>query len=238
MPLGNLSETWARNEARLDQLLKSQPLLAARARRLKRRTEALLRRLARMVGGAAAVALIAFFWGIFVSPIGFSGVALTLITMFAVFLLLAFYPRERDIAAQALPQTPIGLLPAQVEDWLALQRSALPAPSRNSLDHIIMKIDGLTPDLQRLPMADPRAADAQRLLSDHLPRLVQSYTEVPERLRTDKDVERQLQEGLDVVSSELDRLSRDLGRDRLDALEVEGRFLQSRYRTSPKDRDL
>lgn len=234
--MNNFSETLARNEERLERLLKSQPLLMARARRLKRRTEALIRRLARMVGGATLVAVIAFVWGLVVGPIGFSGVALTMLTMIAVFFFLAFFPREPDIAARALPETPLNTLPAQVEDWLALQRRALPAPSRNTLDHIIMQIDGLTPDLQRLTTADPRAADAQRLLSDHLPRLVQSYTDVPERLRVDQGVERQLQEGLDVVRTELDRLSRDLGRDRLDAFEVEGRFLETRYRPKPDNK--
>lgn len=230
----NFSETLAQQEERLQRLLKSQPVLAARARRLKRRAEALIRRLARMVGGAAAVAIIAFIWGLFVAPIGFSGVLLTFLTMMAVFFLLAFYPRGRDATAEILPETPLHALPPQIEDWLATQRNILPAPARQSIDQIIVQIDGLAPDLARLPPTHPRAADAHRLLSDHLPRLVQSYTDVPERYRQGPEVERQLADGLHVVSKELDRLGHDLARNRLDALEVEGLFLESRYRDPAK----
>lgn len=232
--MADVYETLARNQERLDRLLQSQPVVAARARRLKRRTDAMVRRLSRMVGGAAAIALVAFLWGIFVSPIGFSGVALTFLAMVAIFFLLAFFPKSRDVDAQALPQASMKALPAQVEDWLDVQRKALPAPSRRELDAIMVQIDGIAPELAALPESDPRAADAQRLLTDHLPRLLKSFNEVPDRMRGKGDVERQLRDGLRTVSGELDRLSQDLAKDRLDALEVEGRFLENRYRRGPE----
>ena len=229
----NISETIARNEQRVERLLQSQPVLAARARRLKRRWDAFIRRLTRMVGGAAAVAIAAFIWGVFVSPIGISGVLLTLLAMISVFFLLAFFPRAKDPVVASLPDAPLAALPAQVEDWLDSQRKALPSPSRAAIDRIMVQVDELAPELAVLKSGDSRADDARRLLSDHLPRLVKSYTDVPERLRGKAETEAQFAHGLNVVEEELGRLARNLGKDRLDALEVEGRFLESRYR--PKE---
>lgn len=228
--MARLAETIARNEQRVERLLQSQPVLAARARRLKRRWDAFVRRLARMVGGTAAVAVAAFIWGVFVSPIGISGVLLTLLAMVSVFFLLAFFPRAKDPVVESLPDAPLAALPAQVEDWLDSQRKALPPPSRAAIDRIMVQVDELAPELVRLKSGDSRADDARRLLSDHLPRLVKSYTDVPERLRGKAETETQFAHGLNVVEAELGRLAQDLGRDRLDALEVEGRFLESRYR--------
>lgn len=227
----------ARYEALVDRLTASPEVRAARAQRLKRRGEAFMRRLARMIGGAAAIALIAFVWGVFVSPIGFSGVMLTMLAMFATFFLLAVYPRGRDVVATELPEQPLKALPAQLEDWLDLQRKALPPPAARDIDRIMVQLDNLAPDLKSLATTDPRADAAKALLSDHLPRLVRSYTEVPPRYRDQPETRARLRDGLHTVSEELDRLSHDLARDRLNALEVEERFLESRYKGLKDDKD-
>ena len=227
----------ARYEALVDRLTQTPEVRAARAQRMKRRGEAFVRRLTRMFGGAFAVALIAFIWGVFVAPIGFSGVMLTVLLMFAVFCLLAVYPKTRDVVVETLPEQPLKALPAQVEDWLDLQRRALPAPAARDVDRIMVQLDGLAPDLKALQPADPRAEEARVLLSDHLPRLVRSYTEVPPRYRDQPETRARLREGLKTVSDELDRLSRDLARDRLNALEVEEKFLESRYRGGQPDKE-
>lgn len=220
----------ARYEALVDRLMQTPEVRAARAQRRKRRSEARLRRLTRMFGAAFLVALIAFIWGLFVAPIGFSGVMLTVLLMLAVFCLLAVYPKSRDVVVGTLPAQPLNALPAQVEDWLDLQRRALPAPAARDVDRIMVQLDALAPELKSLPQNDPRAEEARVLLSDHLPRLVRSYTEVPQRYRDQPETRAHLREGLKTVSDELDRLSHDLARDRLNALEVEEKFLESRYR--------
>ncbi len=220
----------ARYDALVERLTISPEVRAARAQRLKRRGEAFVRRLSRMIGGAAAIALVAFVWGVFISPIGFSGVMLTVLAMIATFFLLAVFPRSRDVVAAELPEQPLKALPAQLEDWLDLQRRALPPPAARDVDRIMVQLDNLAPDLKALAPTDPRANEARVLLSDHLPRLVRSYTEVPQRFRDQPETRAHLREGLRTVSEELDRLSHDLARDRLNALEVEEKFLESRYK--------
>ena len=73
------------------------------------------------------------------------------------------------------------------------------------------------------------ADDARRLIGDHLPRLVRSYAEVPASHRATPEATAHLREGLQVVGSEIERLTTDIARERLRALETEGRFLESRY---------
>lgn len=232
--MSQVSETIARNSERLDRLLKSPEVMKARANRLKRRGRSVARRMWRMMLGVLAVLVGALVFGLAVAPLGFTGILLTLALSVMVMLLLARYPRDRDPTVEALPQAGLALLPAQVEDWLDSQRKALPAPAAREIDRIMVQLDAITPDLKTLVPADPRADEAHRLLSDHLPRLVRSYTDVPDRFRRDAAVQGQLTQGLQTVRTELDRLSKDLAKDRLTALEVEGRFLETRYKGTDK----
>lgn len=239
----DVEATLARNRERLDRLSDggAGPLGAFRLRALPvgRWADAVLRRLARMVGGAAAVALIAFFWGMFVRPIGFSGVAVTVLAMVAVFLLLGVWPPPRRIRPDRLAATPLPRLGADVGAWLEQQRGALPPGARRQLDRIRARLAQLGPHLGAAAPAagvsPTDAAEVQRLLSVHLPRLLQSYEAVPENLRDAPEAERQLGDGLATIADELDRIGAKLGRDRLDALETEGRFLESRYGERPAD---
>lgn len=210
-------------------VVKTPGVTAARAQRMKRRGEAFARRLGRMVGGATAVVLLAFLWGLFVNPIGFSGIVMTLFAAFSVFLFLAFVPGRRAVP-EVLPEMPLKALPAQLEDWLDVQRRALPPPAAREIDRIMVQLDALAPDLKAMAPADPRSDEARRLLADHLPRLVRSYTEVPAHARHGAEAQTHLKDGLKTVSAELDRLGRALAEERLTALEVEGRFLENRYR--------
>jgi hypothetical protein len=91
------------------------------------------------------------------------------------------------------------------------------------------QLDRLAPELERMDPATPEADEARRLLSDHLPRLVKSYAEVPVTHRTSAEAQAHFRDGLKVVGGEIDRLTSDLARERLKALETEGRFLESRY---------
>jgi hypothetical protein len=139
--------------------------------------------------------------------------------------------RERLLKAyyEALPQVALSALPAQVEDWLETQRKALPAPAVREVDRIMAQLDQLSPQLKKLDPTSPMAEDARRLLGDHLPRLVKSYAEVPVTHRTSAEAQAHFRDGLKVVGGEIDRLTSDLARERLKALETEGRFLESRY---------
>lgn len=229
MMVSTVTEVLARNTERLERLLQSPDVVRARARRMKRRGKSIAKRIWRMTVAVLAILIGGLVWGLAVAPLGLGGLALVVALALMAMMLLARYPRDRDPTAEALPQSNLAALPAQVEDWLDSQRPALPAPAARELDQIMIQIDQLTPDLKVLQPTDHRADEAHRLLSDHLPRLVRSYTEVPSRLQRDPQVERQFTQGLKTVRDEIDRLSRDLARERLTALEVEGRFLQTRY---------
>lgn len=233
--MADIDRILARNQERLDRLVRRQASPEALAewqrhgRRLKRRVDSAVQRLTRMVVGSAAVALFAFFWGLFIRPIGFSGVMLTLLAMMATFVLLAIFPRRRQSTPASFATQPPALLPHAVADWLDRQRHLFPRSVQTTLDRLQHKIEILGPELTQLPESDPAQAASQRLLTDHLPRLVERYSEVPDRLRQSADAQGHFTDGLQAIETELDRLLATLGRERLNQLEVEGKFLEQRY---------
>ena len=96
------------------------------------------------------------------------------------------------------------------------------------------QLDRLSPELAKLNPASPMADEARRLIGDHLPRLVRTYSEVPVTHRATPEATQRLREGLKVVSNEIVRMTDSIARDSLDALEVEGKFLESRYEATKR----
>lgn len=225
-----------RAELLLERLRETPDVKAARARRLKRKARNLFNRVLRVVAGMFAVAFGALIFSQTVMPLGLFGfVVVVPLLMLLVALLLARWPRARAEDEAALARTALPALPPRVEEWLDSKRPALPAPARSEVDRILLQLDALSPELARLPAGSPEAADARRLMAEHLPRLVDSYEAVPARVRSrDREADRQLTDGLRVVGEELERLNRRLAAERLEALEVEGRFLESRYRSGSR----
>ena len=203
--------------------------LKHQTRRLERKTRSVGRRLRNMLLGAFSVVLAAVLFGVFVAPIGFAGILLTVLGAMCVMVLLSSWPAERAPQLDALPQTPLPALPAKVERWLEAHRIALPAPAAREIDGIMAQLDRLGPQLQKLDAASPMAEDTRRLLSDHLPRLVKSYAEVPASHRASPEATLHLRDGLKVVGAEISRIETTIARESLSALEVEGKFLESRY---------
>ena len=85
---------------------------------------------------------------------------------------------------------------------------------------------------------DPVAADLNRLLSQHLPELVERYTRVPDDQRrvTGPDgssIETRLVDGLAVIDSELARVSEKLAAGDRDAFLIQGRFIENKYGGDP-----
>ena len=204
--------------------------LKHQTRRLQRKTRSVGRRLRNMLYGAFAVVLAAVLFGVFVAPIGFAGILLTVLAAMCVMVFLSSWPKERAPTLEALPQVALPALPGQVEHWLEGQRLALPAPAARDVVRIMAQLNQLAPQLKTLEPASPLAEDARRLIGDHLPRLVRTYAEVPARERGSAEATGHLREGLKVVGAEIDRISTTIARESLSALEVEGRFLESRYK--------
>lgn len=229
--MADLDEILARNEERLERLRRDPRVKALTRRRRRARKRARMARLGRMLAGGAAVAFAAFLFGLIVQPLGFAGTMLTLLAIALAVVLLAIFPRARSVDVPAAARTDLTALPGQVEHWLDSQRRLLPAPASRQIDAILLQLDVLGPQLAMVPPASKEAQDARLLLADHLPRLVETYKSVPQAYRGEtQPANGQLIEGLGVVAGELDRLSRALAREQLTALEVEGRFLEQRYR--------
>lgn len=224
----------ARYDAWLARTVKSPDHMAAQARRLERSARSVGRRLRNMIFGVFAVVLGAFLYGNLVAPLGFVGLMLTLVAVLGVMVLFASWPAPKAPKLEKLPEAPLATLPAKIETWLEAQRPALPAPAAREVDMVMMQLNRLAPELKQLDPATAEADDARRLLSDHLPRLVKSYAEVPATHRATAEAQAHFREGLQVVGSELERLTTDLARERIRALETEGRFLESRYGPSKK----
>jgi hypothetical protein len=220
----------ARYDEWLARTMKSPDAVAVTTKRLKRGAQEAGRRMRNMALGVFLVLLGAILYGTFVAPLGFAGVVATaMLAMCMMILMGSLSGRARAPKLEKLPDAPLALLPAQVEGWLEAQRAALPAPAAREVDRIMAQLDRLAPELERMNPDTLEAHEARRLLSDHLPRLVKSYAEVPVTHRTSAEAQAHFRDGLKVVGSEIDRLTSDLARERLKALETEGRFLESRY---------
>jgi hypothetical protein len=88
--------------------------------------------------------------------------------------------------------------------------------------------------LERVDTFDPNAQDARRLMSIHLPGLVDRYLHVPAAYRGEPDGEgksadERLVEALGASRAALADISGQLARADLAALETQGRFIETRY---------
>ena len=118
--------------------------------------------------------------------------------------------------------------------YLYRTRGALPAPARAEIDAISARPAGAQETLERVETLDPKAQDARRLMSIHLPGLIDRYLHVSPEFRRQADgegltVDQRLVEGLSAARTALDEISKDLAKADLDAFETQGRFIKSRY---------
>jgi len=207
--------------------------MAFRAR--QRRREFFLKKLGRAALTAGAIVLAAGAFGLFVGPIGGTGVMLVtgaLILSAAALLIWPAYPEANE---QSLVQTELKLLPAQTEVWLSQQRRALPAPAANQLDSIGIRLETLAPQLQTLDPREPVAMEVRKILSEHLPELVNGYRRVPESLRREMQnggmtPDQQLADGLKLIDEEIAEMTRNIAAGDLDKLATQEKFLQLKYR--------
>ena len=204
--------------------------LSARAR--QRRGAALLRKMKWAFWSVLAILIGSMVAGFFI-PLGTTGVMIALGVMVAALLLIAALPSEPRVRTQALAAAPISALPLQTEIWLDNQRKALPAPAVTLADSIGVKLETLAPQLERLTDQEPAAQEIRKLLSDHLPELVTGYESIPVPLRRQERngrvPEQQLVEGLNVIDTELARISETLASGDIDKLAVQNRFLELKY---------
>jgi hypothetical protein len=205
------------------------------ARRERRRLNAGLGRTAsRVAFGILAVWIAILIVGM-VRPIGMTGFLVGLLATALVATIFVVRGGRQVIAAPApSADLPNGPMVDRFDSYLYRVRGALPAPARAELDSISRLLPSLKQSLARVETLDPMAQDARRLMSIHLPGLIDRYERVPpayrkERDGEDKTVDERLVEGLAASRSALAEVSEQLARADVAALETQGRFIQSRY---------
>lgn len=205
------------------------------ARRERHRLNAGLGRTITRVGIAIAV-----IWFVTIliglqTPIGMFGfLAVLLVTVIAVAVLVARSGRQIVSAPAPAADLPNGPMVDRFDSYLYRARQALPPPAQAELDAISQVLPSLKQTIERVETLDPAAQDARRLMSIHLPGLIDRYERVPLAYRQEKDgegktVDQRLVEGLAAGRSALADVAESLARSDVAALETQGRFIQSRY---------
>jgi hypothetical protein len=181
---------------------------------------------------ALVLATIAF--GLFVTPIGWTGLFIVSILTVAVLILFGMMPVEPKRVAYT-EELPTKTVVRQLSSMLSRERTALPAPAARQVDRIGATLPLLEQRLAALDPLDPIAQDARRLMGKHLPDLIDRYERVPAAYRQEKDgegmtVDERLVASLDAARTALDDVADRLSRSDREAFETQGRFIESRYK--------
>jgi len=207
----------------------------AAARRERERLNAGLGRTVAKVAAAIIVIWLATVIIGFVKPIGMFGFLAALIATFVVGgFLIARGGRSAVTAPPPSTDLPNGAMVDQFDSYIYRVRRTLPAPAQAQLDSISAVLPSLKQTLDRVDTLDPSAQDARRLMSIHLPGLIDRYLNVPQAYRSEKDgegktVDERLVESLAAARTALADVSERLARGDLAAFETQGRFMKSRY---------
>jgi hypothetical protein len=204
------------------------------ARRERQRLNADLGARVKRVGVAIGViSLVTIAIGLFL-PIGMFGFLAAVGLAVGVAALLALSPSAERTAPAPSPDLPNGQMVQRFDSYLYRMRPALPAPAQGELDAMSAVLPSLRQTLERVDNFDPNAQDARRLMSIHLPGLIERYSHVPPAFRSEQDGEgktadERLVEALAAGRSALRDISENLARADMAAFETQGRFIKSRY---------
>jgi hypothetical protein len=209
------------------------PVRDAASRERQRLNADLGRRFKRVGVAIGLISILTILLGL-VTPIGMFGFLAAVGLAIGIAALLAFTPSEERSAAAPSTDLPNGEMVQRFDSYLYRTRRALPAPAQAQIDAISALLPSLRQTLERVETLDPDAQDARRLMSIHLPGLVDRYTHVPAAFRSEQDgegktVDERLVEGLAAGRTALLEISEKLARADMAALETQGRFIKSRY---------
>jgi hypothetical protein len=213
------------------------------ARRERQRLNAGAGRVAVRVAVAVAVIWMATIVAGLVAPIGMFGFLAALVaTVVVAGVLISRGGRSALSAPAPSADLPNGRMVERFDSYIYRSRGALPARARAELDAMAQILPSLKQTLERVETLDPDAQDARRLMSIHLPGLIERYERVPpayrqERDGEDKTVDQRLVEGLAAGRAALSEVAEKLARADVAALETQGRFIQSRYGEERIDAD-
>jgi hypothetical protein len=215
------------------------PARAAAQRERQRLNADFGRRFARVGVAIGVISLLTIIFGLF-QPIGMFGFLAAVGVAIGVATLLAFSPSAERTAAPPAADLPNAEMVQRFDSYLYRSRRALPAPAQAEIDSISAALPPLKETLARVETLDPDAQDARRLMSIHLPGLIDRYARVPAAFRNEEDgegktVDERLIEGLAAGRAALSEISERLARADVAALETQGRFITSRYGKQPID---
>ena len=204
------------------------------ARRERQRLNDDLKRRAARVGIWIGIASLATIVIGLITPIGMFGFLAAVGVAIGIAALLAFMPGSERSAAAPAADLPNGEMVQRFDSYIYRTRRALPPPAQAELDAISAALPPLRQTLERIDALDPNAQDARRLMSKHLPGLIDRYANVPPAYRNERDgegktVDERLIEGLAAGRAALSEICEKLARDDVRALETHGRFIESRY---------
>lgn len=209
------------------------PVRAAARRERQRLNADLATRFKRIGLAIGLVSVITILVG-FVTPIGMFGFLAAVGLAIGIAALLAFSPSNDHGIAAPSADLSNGEMVQRFDSYLYRARKSLPAPAQVQIDAISSSLPALRQTLGRVETLDPNAQDARRLMSIHLPGLIDRYLNVPAQFRGERDgegktVDERLVEGLAAARGALDETSEQLARQDMAAFETQGRFIRSRY---------
>ena len=160
------------------------------ARRERQRLNAGLGRTAGRVGFAvAAVGLLTILVGL-AMPIGMFGFLAAVALAIGLAAILIAMPVHEAIAPPTVtPDLPNPVMVDRFDSYLFRVRRALPPPAQAEVDRISALLPRLKETIGRVETLDPSAQDARRLMSLHLPGLIDRYVNVPASYRGEVDGE-------------------------------------------------
>ncbi len=201
-----------------------------------RTARSLAKRLANMGMAIAALIVATIAFGLFVGPIGWTGLFVVAMAMLGILIVFSAWPTSREPKrVEYSEQLPTRAVVQQLDSMLSRRRAALPAPAARRVDAITQQLPLLESRLADVDALDPLAQDARRLMGKHLPELIDRYERVPAQYRAERDgegltVDERLVAGLDAARQALDDIGGKLSKQDIDAFETQGRFIESRYK--------
>ena len=199
----------------------------AAARRERQRLNAGLGRTFGRIGMALlAISIVTIIIGL-ITPIGMFGFLAAVGLAIGVAALLVVSSKRQIEAPNVSPDLPNGQMVQRFDSYLL--------PAQNEVDQLSAMLPPLRQTLERVGDGDPNAQDARRLMSTHLPGLIDRYLHVPQAYRGERDgedvsVDERLVEALAAGRVALTEISEKLARADMAAFETQGRFIQSRYK--------
>lgn len=207
---------------------------AAAKRERQRLNAGLGRTLAKVAAVVVVVWLATVIIGL-INPIGLFGlIAAVLVALGLIGWVVASSGRMVIAPPKIDAALPNGMLVDGLDSYLYRARPALPAPAQAEVDALLSGLPTLKSALEKVGSGTPEAQDARRLMSTHLPNLVDHYLNIPRDFRDDVDGEgmtpdQRLVDALKASRQALGDVSEQLAKGQMLAFETQGRFIENRY---------